>query len=333
MRIAFLNVAHLHAEAYIHNLCRVAGVEICGVADENTGRGQDFSQRHELPWFDSYERLLDTCPDGVLVCSENTRHAPLVRLAAQRGVHVLCEKPLCTVQQDGIEMVAACQQSGAMLMTAFPMRFSAPLMELKRQLDHGGLGRILCFNAYNQGELPLAYPWFTDPLLSGGGAVMDHTVHLADVMRWYTGSEVVEVYAQANRIFHADKVGVETGGLVMLTFEDGTFASIDCSWSRPIGSYPSWGGLGFEMITGQGTISADAFRQNLTVYREDLQRGVWDYWGSDPNQAMINEFIAAIRQKRAPAVTGMDGLRATEIVLAAYESIRLGQPIKMTVPV
>jgi predicted dehydrogenase len=331
MRIAFLNVAHLHAEAYIHNLRCLPGVEVCGVADENAVRGQDFSRRHALPWFDSYERLLDTRPDGVLVCSENTRHAPLVRLAGERGVHVLCEKPLCIVRQEGLEMVETCRKNGAILMTAFPMRFSAPLLELKHQVQGGNLGRILCFNAFNQGELPLAYPWFTDPALSGGGAVMDHTVHLADVMRWYTGSEVVEVYAQSNRIFHADKVQVETGGLVMLTFADGAFASIDCSWSRPVQSYPSWGGLGFEMITERGSISADAFRQNLTVYREDVKKTTWDYWGSDANQAMINEFVTAVAERREPAVTGVDGLRATEIVLAAYESIRTGDSVRVSI--
>ena len=54
---------------------------------------------------------------------------------------------------------------------------------------------------------------------------MDHTVHLADILRWYLGSEVVEVYAQTNRIFHADEVTVETGGLLMLTFANGVFAS------------------------------------------------------------------------------------------------------------
>jgi predicted dehydrogenase len=115
-------------------------------------------------------------------------------------------------------------------MTAFPMRFSTPLLEVKARLDAGDLGQVYCFNATNQGEAPLHLrPWFVDRELAGGGALTDHIVHLADVMRWYLGSEVTEVYAQSNRILYAAEVQVETGGLVMLTFANGVFASIDCS--------------------------------------------------------------------------------------------------------
>jgi predicted dehydrogenase len=158
--------------------------------------------------------------------------------------------------------------------------------------------------------------------------VFDHTVHLADLLRWYLGSEAVEVYARTNRIFHEGAVDVETGGLVMVTFENGVFATIDCSWSRP-DYWPAWGGLGFEMVTERGAVVLDAFKQRITVYRPDLQRPVWNYWGSDINQAMIEEFAAAIREGRSPRVTGVDGLRATEIALAAYRSAESGQPARL----
>ena len=92
-------------------------------------------------------------------------------------------------------------------MTAFPMRFSAPLLEVKSRLDAGDFGQVYAFNATNQGELPTKHRlWFADPELAGGGAIMDHTVHLVDIMRWYLGSEVSQVYAQSNKIFHAQEV-------------------------------------------------------------------------------------------------------------------------------
>jgi predicted dehydrogenase len=214
-------------------------------------------------------------------------------------------------------------------MTAFPMRFSTPLVEVKNRLDAGDFGAIYCFNAANQGELPSKYrEWFVDKTLAGGGALMDHTVHLVDIMRWYLGKEVTEVYAQTNHIFHADEVDVETGGLEMITFDNGAFASIDSSWSRPP-YWPAWGGLNFEMVTERGSIFVDAFRQNLVVYRQDWQRAGWSYWGSDANQAMVNEFIAAIRENRQPFVTGYDGLKAVEVVEAAYQSAERGQPVSL----
>jgi len=170
--------------------------------------------------------------------------------------------------------------------------------------------------------------WFVDRELAGGGAIMDHTVHLVDIMRWFTGSEVETMYARSNKVFHADEVEVETGALEMLTFENDVFATIDASWSRPQ-YWPTWGGLTFEMVTQRGAVVVDAFRQNLNVYRHDWQRSNWAYWGSDMNHAMVSEFAAAIRENRPPRVTGLDGLRAVEATLAAYESDRTGQTVQV----
>ena len=327
MKIGILSFAHHHGEAYISNLRRMEGVELLGVADDDPARGESLAAQYEARYFPYYEALLEARPDGVIVCSENNRHRPLAEMAAARGIHVLCEKPIATTLEDARAIVDACSQAGVHLMTAFPMRFSAPLQEIKTRLDQGDFGTVYCFNATNQGELPTKYrDWFVDPELAGGGAIMDHTVHLVDIMRWFVGSEVETMYARSNRIFHADEVGVETGALEMLTFQNGVFATIDASWSRPQ-YWPTWGGLGFEMITERGAVLVDAFRQNLNIYRHDWQRSNWAYWGSDSNHAMVSDFIAAIREDRPPRVTGLDGLRAVEATLAAYESVRTGQTV------
>jgi len=191
------------------------------------------------------------------------------------------------------------------------------------------LGSIYALNTANQGQMPIAHrKWFVDKELAGGGAVMDHTVHLADILRWYFGVEVVEVYAQANHILHANTVDVETGGLLMLTLANGIFASIDCSWSKPL-NYPTWGGLTMELISERGLTVIDAFSQNLNIYNQPQASHRWAYWGSDANQAMINEFAAAIREQRPPRVTGEDGYKALEVALAAYKSAESGRPVRL----
>jgi predicted dehydrogenase len=332
MRIGILSFAHHHAEAYIQNLRQLEGVEIAAVADDDAERARDFAARYGVPFAPSYEALLEARPDGVVVASENSRHRPLVEMAAAAGAHVLCEKPLATTLQDARAIVDACDRAGVLLMTAFPMRFSAPLLAVKQQLESGELGEVYAFNGVNQGELPTAHrDWFVDPELAGGGAIIDHTVHLADILRWYLGSEVEEVYAQSNRIIYGNEVEVETGALEMLRFRNGVFATIDASWSRPP-YWPTWGGLAFEMVTERGALHVDAFSQNLTVYRQDAGRASWLYWGSDANQAMIAEFVAAIREQREPLVTGMDGYRALEVALAAYDSAATGQPVRLEQP-
>ena len=329
IKIGILSFAHHHGEAYISSLRNMDGVELLGVADDDPARGEKVAGQNDARLFPSYESLLEAKPDGVIICTENNRHRALVEMAAARGVHVLCEKPIATTREDARTIVDVCEKAGVLLMTAFPMRFSPPLLEIKARLDNGDFGDIYCFNATNQGELPTKYrAWFADPELAGGGAIMDHTVHLVDTMRWFTDSELETMYARSNKIFHGDEVQVETGALEMLTFENGVFATIDASWSRPQ-YWPTWGGLTFEMVTQRGAVVVDAFRQNLNVYRHDWQRSNWAYWGSDMNHAMLREFASAIRENRPPIVTGVDGLRAVEAAIAAYESDRTGQTVQV----
>ncbi len=329
MKIGIMSFAHHHAEAYIHNLRAIEGVEMIGIADDYAPRGETFARQFDVPLFSSYADMLAAEPDAVLVCSENANHRPLVEMAAAAGAHVLCEKPLATNLEDAAAIVDVCRAAGVILMTAFPMRFSAPAMQVKARIEAGDLGKIYCLTTTNQGEMPIHHrAWFVDKELAGGGAFMDHIVHLADMLRWYLQQEVTSVYAQANHILHADKVDVETGGLVMLTFADGTFASIDTSWSKPF-NYPTWGGLTFELISELGLTKVDAFSQNLTVYQQEPANHFWVPWGSDSNQAMVMEFVAAIRENRAPAVTGDDGYKAVEIVMAAYESAATGLPVRL----
>lgn len=328
MKIGLLSFAHVHAEAYAHHLRDLPGVEFLGIADEDTARGQDAAHRYGARFFASYADLLAEQPEGVVVCCENARHRPLVEMAAQAGAHILCEKPLATTLADAQAMVAACERAGVILMTAFPMRFSAPLLEIKALIDRGGLGAIHACTTTNQGQLPRRYrQWFVDKELAGGGSATDHVVHLADALRWLLGQEVVEVYAQLNRVIHSE-VEVETGGLAMLTFADGAFASIDCSWSRPA-NWPTWGGLTMNLIGDKAVVDVDAFRQNLAAYSNRPQHPEWLAWGSDADRAMILEFVAAIRQQRPPCVTGQDGLRAVEIVQAVYRSAETGRPVAL----
>ncbi len=329
MKLGIMSFAHLHAEAYIGNIRAIPGVELMGLADEDAARGQKYADMFDAHLYPSYEAMLADKPDGVIICSENNKHRPLVEMAAQAEVHVLSEKPLATNLADAQAIIDVCNQAGVILMTAFPMRFSAPLIEVKTQLDDGSLGKVYAMNTTNQSQMPMNHRrWFVDKELAGGGAVMDHTVHLVDILRWYFDSEVVEVYAQSNHILHADTVDVETGGLLLLTLANGTFVSIDCSWSKPL-NYPTWGGLTMELISERGLTVVDGFSQNLNIYQQSPAKNWWAYWGSDANQAMIEEFVAAIREQRSPKVTGLDGYKAVEVALAAYASTAQGQPVKL----
>ncbi|CAN5606342.1 Gfo/Idh/MocA family oxidoreductase [soil metagenome] len=328
MRLGIMSFAHLHAEGYLGNLGRVPGVEVIGFSDTDQARGRHFSEVFGVRWFQRHEDLLAEGLDGAIVCSENARRRELVAMAAAAGAHVLCEKPIEVTLEAAEAMGEVCRRHGVHFMTAFPMRFDPSVRIVKALLARGELGELYGVNGVNHSETPRHQrAWFAQKDLAGGGAVMDHTVHLVDLLRWYLNCEVAEVYAEVGNPFCPGEVDVDTAGLVTLTFENGVFASIDCSWSRPT-SYPRWGHLKMELVGERGAVSLDALAQAITAYSGRLPRNpTWLNWGSDANQAMLEEFVASIREGCEPAVTWRDGYEALRVALACYESAEREQPV------
>ncbi len=331
MRLAIMSFAHLHAERYIHNLRRATDVEFVGFSDSDAERGRYFAEKFNTHWFESHEALLREGLDGVLVCSENARHRELVEMAASAGVHVLCEKPIEVTLDEAKAMRDICDANNVKFMTAFPVRFSPTVQQVKQSLDNGDLGQVYAINGINHSEIPREHrAWFAEKALAGGGAVMDHTVHLVDAYRWFFDCEVVEVYAEIDNLFYPGEVDVDTAGIVTLQMENGVFASVDCSWSRPT-SYPRWGHLKMDIIGEDGFMTLDNLSQHLTVYSQNLSRNPsWLNFGADTNQKMINEFIASIAEDRQPSVSWRDGYEALRVALACFESAETGQPVTLT---
>ena len=196
MKVGIMSFAHLHAEAYIHNLRAHPQVEVIGFFDEDEKRGKHFEKEFGVKYFPHLDEFLKQKPQAVLICSENANHRRDIEKIVQAGVHILCEKPIATTLEDAGAIIQSCEKHHVRLMTAFPMRFSQPMVEIKKMLETGSLGSIYVLNTTNQGQLPMRHrEWFVDKKLAGGGALMDHVVHLVDLMRWFLGCEVVEVFA------------------------------------------------------------------------------------------------------------------------------------------
>lgn len=334
LRVAILSFAHTHAASYARHLVGLADVELLSsdpgghLAPDAGPRGAELAQQLGIAYVPSYAEVFAWNPDAVIVTSENAGHRALVEAAAAAGAHVLCEKPLATSVADAQAMNAACDAAGVILMTAFPVRFAPSFRDVQARVQAGELGTMLGIRGTNNGKIPLANrAWFTDETLAGGGALVDHVVHCADLLDSLLGSRASVVRAVSNKVLHADKgISVETGGLVTLTYPNGVIASIDCSWSVPSAA-PTWGGLTLEIVGTRGTMAIDPFAQRVSGY--DADGPIWESIGDDLDGAMISEFLSAIRTGRTPQPDGKVGLRTQEIVAAARESSLTGQPVSL----
>jgi UDP-N-acetylglucosamine 3-dehydrogenase len=326
VKIGMMSFAHMHAYSYAQSILSRPDTELVGLADHDPGRATNIAGRLGTKAFESYEALL-AAPglQAVVVCSENARHRSLVEMAAAAGKHVLCEKPLATTVADGEAMIDVCKRAGVQLMTAFPCRYSPVMQRLKAAVDSGEAGQILAARGTNRGRNPGG--WFIEKAESGGGATMDHTVHVTDLLRWLLQDEVREVYAElSNNICHKEFDDV---GFLSLTFQKGVFATLDASWSRP-NSFPTWGDVTLEVVTDRGTLSMDMFSQNLVLYSDKNGGSVsWHNWGGNMDNGLVGAFAHAISKGEPVPITGEDGLRAAEVALAAYQSAEHQQPITL----
>ncbi|MGO2022826.1 MAG: Gfo/Idh/MocA family protein, partial [Brachybacterium tyrofermentans] len=176
----------------------------------------------------------------------------------------------------------------------------------------------------NNGKLPDTRAWFTDVGLAGGGSLVDHTVHIAEILDSMVGPPTT-VHATTNRILWADRAGAgaETGGLVTLTYDSGLVATIDCSWSQPADA-PTWGGLRIQAVGTGGQLQVDAFAEHVGG------PGQWLPYGVDSDTALLEAFLGAVRAGEAVEPSGDVGLRTVRVVAAAQESVRTGQPVELT---
>ena len=324
IRIGILSTAHGHAHSYAACLRSIADVELVGVADEDATRGRAFAEHFDIRTFDSPEAMLAEGLDGVIICSANRHHRRLTELAARHTRHILCEKPIATTLADAEAMIDACAQTGAKLQIAFPVRFAPPVLRLRALLQSGTLGQIYSLKTTNHGQLPGG--WFIDRELAGGGAVIDHTVHVIDLLRWFFSAEISEVYAEIGVGLLHDGLDIDDAGMLSFTLSNGSYGTLDTSWSRP-SAFPSWGDVTIEVVAERGWARLDAFKQQLAVYSNRASKAQWVGWGGNMDLGLMRDFVAMIAERRAPSITGQDGLRALQVALAAYQSAASGVQI------
>ncbi len=140
------------------------------------------------------------------------------------------------------------------------------------------------------------------------------------------------VYAEIGCFFGAGSV--DDAGIITLEMEgggigegiaDGAFATIDPSWSRGDG-FPMWGDFTLRVTGSEGVLDVDAFNRSIMVLDHEAGGTSWTYTGEDPNALMIGDFLSGAEGGGIGA-EGQDGLRALEVVFAAYRSGESHAPV------
>ncbi|WP_276256431.1 Gfo/Idh/MocA family protein [Halomontanus rarus] len=323
LRVGLLSTAHVHTNGFASRLSARADVEFVGVTDDHAERGREAAERFGVAFLEP-ENLLASV-DAAIVCSTNTTHRRWVENAAAAGVHVLCEKPLATSLEDARAIVDACEAAGVRLGLCMPLPFSVPAKRAKDAYEAGKIGDLRVAVGTNRAWLRDRHltGWSASPEHSGGGAAMDHTVHIVNLVRWITGEEVVEVDASFSTMH--DDLEVEDINVLSMELSNGSIFTLDGSWDRP-DDWDYWGDATLNLIGTDGELSVDVFEQTLKRTREgEGIDGI--YWGSIPDDGLLEDFVDAVENDRPPLVSAEDGLRETAVVLAAYESDERNEPV------
>jgi len=268
------------------------------------------------PFADGEALIRSGLVDIACICTPPAFHADLAVTALEAGLAVFCEKPLATTVEDAERVQAAVARSGTLFAVGFCHRFQPQVERLRTMIADGELGVIREFRSRCAGHLTHAETrWFSDPALSGGGALIDTSVHSVDLFRYLVGDPVgVHAFTSTCASELGPALEVEDTGVVILKTADGALGVIEASWRTPPGEWTlSVHGTG-------GTATLDYATLTLRVGREGVEWTDVLVEPGDRFEREIAQFIACWRDGGTPRATVEDGVAATRILDAAYRS-------------
>ena len=332
MRIGIIgggNISDTHARA----AAAIPGVELAAFQGANRERAARMAERYGAPVYDTVEQLLEHTPlDIVAIGSPSGLHAQQGIAAAQRGLHVLVEKPIDITTERADALIRACDDAGVKLGIFFQDRLRPAVAEIKRLLDSGELGRPVMISGrvkwYRPPEYYSGSKWRGTWALDGGGALMNQAIHTVDLVQWLFGP-VARVSASVATRIHT--IEVEDTAAAVLEFASGAVGTIEAATSLFPG-YPRR----LEVTGSKGTVVLEDDR----LVAVDLQSPGSAAVASPPaaappenasspvvsdataHQRVLEDFIRSIRDGSTPACDGRAGRESVALVEAIYAAAR-----------
>lgn len=354
IRIAIIGpgkVAHLHAKAALE----IPNAELVAVYGRTYQKAEDFANQYGIrAYSDIYDMVDRENVDLCLVCTTHPGHREPTVAALNAGSHVLVEKPLASSLEDCDAMLEAAKRNNRHLGVISQRRFYAPSQRIREAIDTGKIGKPVLGTVQMLGWRDENYyksdAWRGTWADEGGGVLVNQSPHQLDLLLWYMG-EIDEVFGVWRNLNHP-YIEVDDTALAIVKFKNGGLGNIIVSNSQKPGIFgkvhvhgQNGASVGVQtdggalFIAGMSSITDPPVNDLWTVPGEEalLAKFVEEdtaffntidatvyYFG-----LQIAEFCDAIREGRAPAVTGEEGRKVVALFQAIYESTRTGLPVKL----
>ncbi len=296
-------------------------VQLVGVADPSAPNLRNAMSRFHVAGFADYREMIErVAPDLVAVVVPTHLHFEVAAYVLDRGINVLLEKPMASTIEQALALIEQARLRDAKLAVGHIERFNPAVIEVKRHLLTGELGRMFHLHARRLGPFP--------PRIRDVGVTLDLATHDIDVMRYLANAEVAHVYAETQRHIHTSHEDLLLG---VLRFTNQTIGMLDVNWLTPTKVREL-------SITGEkGMYLVNYLTQDVYFYANDYTPTSWDTLRShsgvsegtmtrlkiqkaEPLRLEYQDVINAIRQDVLPTVSGEDGLAVLKIVCQLAES-------------
>jgi len=296
----------------------VEGVELVAVADpDDAARRRATHGRAVAAYPAADEMLARERLDLVSVVAPTSLHLPMAEAALAAGAHVLVEKPIAASRDEAVRMIAAAERAGRMLTVGHIERFNPAIVELRRRLAAGELGRVFEVHATRLGPFPAR--------IRDVGVVVDLAPHDLDVMRFLLGSDPVRLYAETEQRIHTDHEDLFVG---ILKFANGAVGVLDINWLTPTKRRTL-------TVTGErGMYVADYLSQDLVFTANPAAPSVAEgevvhrlIERREPLAVELEAFAAAVRDGGPPPVEPREALTALLLARAMVDAAQRGVAI------
>ncbi|MFB4213002.1 Gfo/Idh/MocA family protein [Shouchella sp. JSM 1781072] len=316
---------HRHVPEYAAN----PNVELVAFCDLNQEVAQQMADRYGVTnVYTSHKDLLaEVDVDAVSVCTQNVDHASVSIDAANAGCHVLCEKPMATSLEEARAMIEAATNNGVKLMIGHNQRLMPPHIKAKEILSSGKIGKPLTFKTtFGHGgadswSIQGKDTWFLKKDKAFVGAMGDLGVHKIDLMRWLLDEEVDEVAAFVNTLHK--QADVDDNATTLLKMESGAIGTMAASWTYYKGEDNTttvYGEKGVLEIHDHPDVQVVVKLIDGSVEQYSVGAIATNEAGGQVASGVIDEFISSITEDRTPSISGEEGMKSLQVVLAALKS-------------